>query len=103
MHEGGLTMAILWIMEWPGISPAQYEQLRGEVGWQGEAADGLKLHVAAFDRNGLIVTEVWESADHVQPFMDERLLPAIEKLGVTTMPKVDLHEVHALFAPDPNV
>jgi hypothetical protein len=29
--------------------------------------------------------------------MDERFLPAVQALGITSMPKVDMAEVHAVF------
>ena len=87
-------MSIVWMLEWNGISPVQYESLRRDVSW--ESADGLQLHVAAFDQKGLVLTEVWESPDHVQPFMDDLLIPAVQKLGITTMPRVDLYETYML-------
>ena len=90
-------MAIVWLLEWAGIGPVEYEKLRGEIAW--EAADGLLLHVVAFNQKGIVLSEVWESPDHVQPFMDDVLLPAVEKLGITTMPRVDLYETYAVSGP----
>jgi hypothetical protein len=46
-----------------------------------------------------MISEVWESPDHVQPFMDERFLPAVRALNISSMPKVDLFESLALFTP----
>ena len=92
-------MAIVWLLEWDGITPDQYDSIRERVNWEGEIPDGLHFHVAAFSDNGLVVTEVWESPDHVQPFMDERFLPVIRSLGIQTMPRVDLYPVHRLFSP----
>jgi hypothetical protein len=92
-------MAILWMLEWEGITPEQYESLRREVNWEGDVPDGLEYHVAAFSEKSLIVIEVWESPDHVQPFIDGRLLPAVGALGIRSMPKVDLYPAQAIFAP----
>ena len=94
-------MPIVWLLEWGGITPVQYEEIRKQVDWEGNVPDGLRLHVAAFDGKGLILTEVWESPDHVQPFIDGRLLPVVKSLGITSMPKVDLYETYAIFAPGP--
>jgi hypothetical protein len=96
---GGTIMPILWLMEWAGITTDQYEELRKAVDWEGNVPEGLHYHVAAFDNRTMVVSEVWESPDHVQPFMDERFLPAVKQLGITSMPKVDLYETHAIFAP----
>ena len=92
-------MPILWIMEWEGLTAEDYEKLRQSVDWEGNVPDGLYHHVAAFDGRAMIISEVWESPDHVQPYMDERFLPAVQALGITSMPKVDLAETHAIFKP----
>ena len=95
-------MAILWILEWGGITAEQYEELRAAVNWEGDVPDGLHHHVAAFDGRSMIISELWESPDHVQPYMDGRFLPAVKALGINSMPKVDLAEAHKVFAPRSN-
>ena len=93
-------MAIVWLMEWDGITPEQYDRLRERVDWEGDVPDGLHFHVAAFSDKGLVLTEVWESPDHVQPFMDGRFLPVVRELGINHMPRVDLYPAHRVFRPD---
>jgi hypothetical protein len=94
-----VSMAILWIMEWTGLTPEQYEQLRTCIDWEGNVPDGLHHHAAGYDGRSVMISEVWESPDHVQPFMDERFLPAVRALNISSMPKVDLFESLALFTP----
>ena len=93
-------MAIGWMLEWDGVTAEQYDAIREGVGWEENVPDGLRFHVAAFNEKGLVLTEVWESPDHVQPFMDERFLPAVHRLGINSVPRVDLYPVHRLFAPE---
>lgn len=92
-------MSILWILEWPAITVEQYEGLRAAVDWEGNVPDGLYHHAAGFDGRSLLISEIWESPDHVQPYMDERFLPAVKALGINSMPKVDLFQTHAVFDP----
>jgi hypothetical protein len=92
-------MAIVWMLEWAGITPEQYDELRQRVNWEGDVPDGLRFHVAAFDGKGLVVTEVWDSPDHVQPFMDGRFLPVVRQMGINSMPRVDLYPTHRVFSP----
>jgi hypothetical protein len=92
-------MPIIWLLEWQGITPVQYEEIKRRVNWEEEVPDGLYFHCAAFNEKGLVLTEVWESPDHVQPFMDDRLLPVIKRMGITRMPRVDLYETYKIFAP----
>jgi hypothetical protein len=92
-------MSIIWLLEWDGLTPEQYDSLRESVAWETDVPDGLHYHAAAFGPKGLVLTEVWESPDHVQPYMDGRFLPAVRKLGIQSMPRVDLFETHRIFRP----
>src|SRR5438045_6518808 len=96
---GRRQLAIVWMLEWDRLTPEQYEALREAVDWEGNVPDGLQFHVAAFSEKGLVLTEVWESPDHVQPFMDERFLPAVRRLGINSMPRVDLYPLHRFISP----
>jgi hypothetical protein len=93
-------MAFLWILEWGGITPDQYDKIRDSMDWDGQAPRGLYFHTAAFDNKGLVLTELWQSPDHVQVYMDERLLPAVRGLGIQTNPRVDLYQSHYVYLPD---
>jgi len=92
-------LAIVWLLEWDGITPEQYDALREAIGWETDVPDGLHSHAAAFNDKGLVLVEVWESADHVQPYMDGRFLPAVGTLGIRSMPRVDLYPAHRVFLP----
>ena len=93
-------MAIVWLLEWDGITPEQYDALREAIGWERDVPDGLQAHAASFNDKGLVLVEVWQSADHVQPYMDGRFLPAVQALGIRSMPRVDLYKAHRVFMPD---
>jgi hypothetical protein len=45
------------------------------------------------------VTDVWESPEDFQRFVQTRLMPGVQQLGIQGEPKVELHPAHALFAP----
>ena len=86
-------------MKWAGITPDQYEQVRKIVKWETDIPKGGVFHVATFDKEGLRVTDIWESAEDVQNFVNNRILPAVAKIGITTQPVVDITPVHATFIP----
>ena len=55
------------------------------------------MHVAAFDETGLHITDVWDSTEQFQAFVNDRLAPAIAEVGIAGEPQVlfiPLHEVH---------
>ena len=92
-------MRIKMKMKWDGITPAQYDQLRNIVHWEGSIPKGAVFHVAAFGNNGIHVTDIWESADEMNNFIQNRLMPEVMKMGIKTQPTVDVFPVHAIFIP----
>jgi hypothetical protein len=92
-------MRTVMLMEWAGVTPEQYDAARDLVNWEGNVPDGAVFHVAAFSDRGLHVTDVWESSEDFQRFVQTRLMPGVQQLGIQGEPKVELHPVHGLFAP----
>jgi hypothetical protein len=76
-------MAILAIFNCAGISTDAYQSLRREVRWESQTPRGGIFHAAAVDDSGdLHVADVWDSVEAMQAFFEQRLLPAMQKLGV---------------------
>ncbi len=69
-------MAILAIFDVPGLTSAQYDQIFNGL----EAPDGRISHVAAPKEGGWIVTDVWESEEHLGKF-SEGLIPIMQADG----------------------
>ena len=92
-------MRVVMSMTLDAITPAQYEQLRKIVDWDGNIPKGAVFHVAGFDKNGIRVTDIWESEADCNNFVQSRLMPGVAQIGVTSQPKVEFYPVHAIFAP----
>ena len=92
-------MPVAMFMEWKGVTKQQYDALRDIVGWEKKKAPGGLIHIAAFSDTGMRVTDVWETAEDFQRFVDERLMPEVKKLGVPGEPHVEIYPVHRLFTP----
>ncbi len=93
-------MAVVWIVEWDGITPELYGELTRRTNWETDLPDGLEHQVTAFSDKGLVLTQVWQSPDHVLRFMEDRLLPVVKAMGIPTMPRVDQHRVHSVLQPE---
>lgn len=92
-------MAIVMHMRWPGATVEQYEQVRVETNFEGDAPSGGLYHVAAHDGEGLRVVDTWETAAHFQQFVETRLMPAVVKLGLPGEPQIEIFEAINIFAP----
>jgi hypothetical protein len=86
-------------MRWTGVTTEQYEQARSQVAWETDVPDGCVLHIAGFDGDDLRVTDVWESGEQFQQFVDERLMPAVMEIGIAGEPEVRLYPVQSIFNP----
>jgi hypothetical protein len=87
------------LMNWAGVTPEQYQEVRSRVNWEGVPATGGLFHIAAFDDNGLRVTDLWESPADFQRFADERLMPVIQQMGITTQPTVEFFPTTSVWSP----
>jgi len=92
-------MAVVMFMEWEGVTREQYEAVRKLVNWEGDAPAGGMFHVAAITDKGLRVADLWQSAETFQAFVQNRLMPGVQQVGITGEPHVEVHPVQALFTP----
>ena len=83
-------MAIVVVLDMPGMTQAQYEQsaekVAGRPGPVKSPADwpvaGLISHTAAPTETGWLVVDVWESEEAFQQF-GETLVPILQELGLS--------------------
>jgi hypothetical protein len=66
----------------PGGDWETYEKITAEAGVQTTAPEGLIVHVAGQTETGTRIIDVWESKAAYDAFTADRLVPAIERLGV---------------------
>lgn len=96
-------MPTVMSMHWPEVTREQYDAVRTEVNWEGEQPDGGRFHVAWFGEDGLHVLDLWDSPQQFERFVNDRLMPGVQKVGVQGQPNVKLSESHALYVPGPVV
>lgn len=70
----------LWISFADGTEE-QYNAVNDRIGVGENPPDGLIFHAAGAFGEGWNVIDFWESREHFDRFMRERLGPAIEELG----------------------
>jgi hypothetical protein len=93
-------MAIMVIIEWEGLTPEQYDRLRAAVGWLEHAPVGGRCHVVAFGDDGVRMTDVWDSAEDLQSFVDGRLMPEVRNLGLPDQARLTVLPLHELSVPE---
>jgi hypothetical protein len=92
-------MPTVMSMRWTGVTPEQYEAARKLVDWEGNRPDGGLLHIAAFSGDELRVTDLWESPEQFNKFVESRLMPGVNQIGIQGEPQVELLDAHNVWAP----
>ena len=80
-------MSIGLIFDIPGVTQAQYDQVRTEVAPANHPPTGLLYHAGGPSENGWCVVEVWESQDAVNTFFKDKLQQALKKAGINGQPR----------------
>jgi hypothetical protein len=93
------VMATVMLMHWREATSEQYDRARELVGWDRDTPAGAKLHVSGFGDDGLHVTDVWDSEQSFNTFMEQRLAPAIQKIGIPGQPDVKFFPLLGVLAP----
>jgi hypothetical protein len=90
------AMPIMAIYRSKDVDPETFNRFRAEAPIE-PAPEGAIVHQVAFDDQGLLVIDVWEDEAQLKAFSESRLVPALNRLGITPAePK--LLQVHALWA-----
>ncbi len=92
-------MPIMMRLDWSGVTPEQYDEVRRVVGWESNVPGGAIAHVAAFDDAGLHVVDMWESVDTWDAFQRDRLAAGLAQVGIPGEPTVSVLTAHAVFVP----
>jgi hypothetical protein len=93
-------MPAVIIQKWDGLTPDQYDALREIVRWDRETPPGMRFHVASFGDGELRMTDVWDSEELFGTFVQTRILPGLQQLGIPGMPDVIIQPAHEVTAVD---
>lgn len=91
-------MALVFHFEAPEFTQQHYDVLIKEVLPDGKLPTGALLHVGGpREGGGWQVVDVWESQEALDRFLQERLIPAAQRLGVPRIPPPKSWPVHNLL------
>ena len=90
------AMAVLAIFTAEGLTREKYDALRPMIQWETDPAPGSLVHACGFDEAGNAhVADVWESPEQMGAFVEARLIPAFQRLGIPP-PSVVVYPAHNL-------
>jgi len=88
-------MAICMIVQFAGMKADKYEAVNHELDfWKNGPPEGNLSHTAGGNAEGWYVVDVWESQDHWDRFLNDRLKPPFDKVSGIPQPRVTTFNVH---------
>ena len=89
-------MAIAVEIDFDGATLQQYDEVVQKMGFepQGRGEPGGLFHWVTETATGIRVTDVWESAALFERFAQEKIGPLTAAVGLTSPPRITLHQVH---------
>ena len=98
-------MAVLLEQVMPeGVDVAMLDEVTTEMGVETNPPDGIIVHVHFMENGRARVVDVWESAEALETFRQNRLMPAIQKVaerrGIQmAQPQTNVTEVASMVRP----
>ena len=92
-------MAVIVHVVLEGVTPEEYDKVRAECGWLDEVPDGGIAHLSWFEGTDNHNLDAWESEEAFAAFGENRLGPAMAKVGVAAEPKATFYPAHEVFLP----
>jgi hypothetical protein len=98
---GEVAVSILVRLLLDGLTRQQYAEVdRRMQETNSRRPQGLRLHVAFGSEDDLKVSEIWDSAEQMQAWGKEVMLPILEEVGVKVSGPPEVYEVHAILQPE---
>jgi hypothetical protein len=80
--EGDIPMAVAFILDFPGGTRDQYDQVMAKMDLGGKLPPGALFHAAGSFEGGWRVIDVWEDAETFARFRDEKIMPYTQEVGL---------------------
>lgn len=71
-----------YTLDFPGGTKEQYDKVLEKMNLVGKTAQGGIFHLASVTPEGVRVFDVWESKEAFDKFLQEKLLPITQELGI---------------------
>jgi hypothetical protein len=92
-------MPVLMCVKWAEVTPASYDQTLELINWEANPPPGLLCHIATLDDGAITVYDLWESPEQFRAWVEGRLRPMIDQIGVPGEPSIEMLTTHNVFIP----
>jgi hypothetical protein len=92
-------MTVVSTLDIDGLTAPEYRAVMDELGVEERAEPGIYLHLTAPLESGFRVVEIWDHKEGFDRFLEARLAPAGEAVGLQRQMVITVKPLHNFFAP----
>ena len=92
-------MTVVSTLDVHGLTAQEYRAVMDELGVETRPERGIYLHLTTPTEFGFRVVEIWDAKEGFDRFVEQRLAPAGEAVGLEREMAIAVTPLHNLFAP----
>jgi hypothetical protein len=92
-------MTVVSTLDVSDLTAPEYRAVMDELGVERRPEDGIYLHLTTPTGSGYRVVEIWDEKENFDRFVERRLVPANEAVGLDHATEITVTPLHNLFAP----
>jgi hypothetical protein len=92
-------MTVVSTLDVTGLTASEYRAVMDELGVERRPEGGIYLHLTTPIDVGYRIVEIWDEKDNFDRFVEHRLAPANEAIGLDRSTQITVTPLHNLFAP----
>jgi hypothetical protein len=92
-------MTVISTLDVTGLTAPEYRAVMDELGVERRPEGGIYLHLTTPTDFGYRVVEIWDEKENFDRFVEHRLVPANEAVGIGRATEITVTPLHNLFAP----
>jgi hypothetical protein len=92
-------MTVVSTLDVNGLTDDEYRTIMDELGVEARPEGGIYLHLTTPVDFGFRVVEIWDKKEGFDRFVEQRLAPAAEEVGLQREMTITVTPLHNFFAP----
>jgi hypothetical protein len=92
-------MTVVSTLDVTDLTAPEYRAVMDELGVERSPEGGIYLHLTTPIDVGFRIVEIWDEKQNFDRFVERRLVPANEAIGLDRATEITVTPLHNLFAP----
>jgi len=91
-------MTVITTLDIKDMQAGEYRAVLDHMGVETRPAGGIYLHLTTPMSFGYRIVELWDRKEGFEEFLEKRLVPATQELGIERETEISITPLHNLFA-----